>query len=198
MAVDALQIADQVEMDRTGLDALGAAGPDALVVAFGSALFGQAQVGLFLQQLARHFHIARHEQVAGHLQVGGDAMVEVGQFGQAFLREGQLVLDLLLRQLHQVLVDDVADMLQVGGEGQHVDIAAAFGFIQPMLGQFGEIQFDRLIQAVHRIVGLFHGLGQLGIVTGEYRHGVIQHARHGIAEPQRFACRGRQRHRRGF
>ena len=60
--------------------------------------------------------------------VGGDAVAGCHQ--QAVGGEDKLVLDLLGRELHQVLVDDVADMLEICIEGKDLDIATAFLFGQ--------------------------------------------------------------------
>ena len=83
-------------------------------------------VGLLGEQPARHRDVARREHVEGKPHVVHHAGMEVADFLQAFGREGVAVLDLLGGQFHQVLVDDVADMLEIGREGDDLDIALAF------------------------------------------------------------------------
>ena len=94
-------------------------------MAVGGKALELAERDLLLEQLAGHADIARDENIEGELQVLHQPRVHVADLPKALGRELQLVTDLLVRQLHQVLVDDVADMLEVGGEGDDVDGAAA-------------------------------------------------------------------------
>ena len=68
-------------------------------------------------------------------------------------REGVAVLDLLGGELHQVLVDDVADMLEVGGEGQDLDVALAFLLAELGARGLDQVELDRLVELVDRVVG---------------------------------------------
>src|SRR3546814_9072896 len=74
------------------------------------------------------------------------------QLGHALAREGGVVLDLLAGQLHQVLVDDVADVLEVGGEREDLHAAGALGGVQLLVVQPGEVELDGLVQAVDDVV----------------------------------------------
>src|SRR5215469_12106729 len=78
---------------------------------------GVAQRSLFRQQLARLVGVARHEHAEGDPQRVHRALVEGGELLGALGRELEAALDLLGRKLAQILVDDVAEMLEVDGEG---------------------------------------------------------------------------------
>ena len=74
------------------------------------------------------------EHPEGELQVVEDAPMEGLELGGPLARELVLVLDLLGGELHQVLVDDVADMLEVDGEGNDLHGAAPVGVVEALRG----------------------------------------------------------------
>src|ERR1017187_6172868 len=100
-------------MQRARFDALGAPVAQASEMAFGRREFGGAQRGFFGYQLSRNFDIAGHEDAESQLEVVEDFLMEGLQFCRTFLRENDLALDLLCREFHQILIDDIPDMLQV-------------------------------------------------------------------------------------
>ena len=111
----------------------------------------------------------------------------------AFGREGVAVPDLLGRELHQVLVDDVADMLEIGGEGQDLDVALAVLLAELVARGLDEVELDRLVEPVDGVVGRLDRLHRLGIVALEDVHRLAQHVGHAVAEIQRLAQRAAQR-----
>src|SRR3546814_14954143 len=78
--------------------------------------------------------------------------VQPPDFPEAVVGEVQPVLDLLGCQLHQALVNDVADMLEIRGEGHDVAAPAAVFLAERFAADFGEVQLDRLVPAVARVV----------------------------------------------
>ena len=72
-------------------------------------------------------------------------------------------------ELHQVLVDDVADMLEVGGEGQDLDVALAVLLAELGARGLDEVELDRLVEPVDRVVGGFDRLHRPGIVAARRR-----------------------------
>src|SRR5436190_18746205 len=60
--VDALEVAQDIEVQRAGLDALDAAASQALQMPLGSGALALAELHLLLQELARHLDVAGHEQ----------------------------------------------------------------------------------------------------------------------------------------
>src|SRR5215217_5890822 len=125
MAVDALEVADDVEMDGARLDGLGPAAAQAREVALGSILLEQPGRGLYRVEPARQAEVAGSEDIEGKPHRVLDARMEGADLAETLRRERHLLADLLGGELHQVLVDDVADVLEVRGESQDFDEAAA-------------------------------------------------------------------------
>ena len=86
-------------------------------------------------------------------RLSSSALVHVGDLRQAFLREGQPLLDLLGGDLAQALVEDVADVLEIDGEGKDVRAALGIGLAQAVLAaDGGQVQLHRVVQLVERVV----------------------------------------------
>jgi len=104
------------------------------------------------------------------------------------------VLDLFLGELDQVLVDDVADMLEVGGEGDDLHAAAAAGFAQHLLAaELHQVDLDRLVQLVDHVVALADLARELAVVGAEHGQRVAQHRFQRVAHAQGLARRGGKR-----
>ena len=162
-------------------------------MAVGGARFGFAQRRLLSHQAAGQRDVARGEDVQRQPQVLEHAGVESPQLGHALGREGIAVPDLLGGELHQVLVDDVADMLEVRREGQDLDIAPAVLLAEFVARDLDEVELDRLVELVDGVVGRLDRLHRLGIVALQDVDGLAQHVAHAIAEVQRLAQRAAQR-----
>lgn len=94
-------------------------------MAVGGAALGIAHRRLVGEELAGEHDVARREDVERQRQRRGDAVVEIADLGQPLRREGIALADLLLGELAQVLVDDVADMLEIGDQGDDLEQAPA-------------------------------------------------------------------------
>src|SRR5688500_4031332 len=114
MAVDALEVADDVEMDGARLDRFGPAAAQPREMALGRVLLEQPRRGLLRVEPARQRDVAGREHIEREPHRVLDARVEGADLGEALRRERVALADLLGGQLHQVLVDDVADMLEIG------------------------------------------------------------------------------------
>src|SRR5271163_5000629 len=110
--------------------------------------FGFSQLRLFTQQLTGTLNIARHEDAEGGLKTLADALVESGQLRRAFWRELIASLDFLDGELAQILVDDVADMFEVDSEGHDLHGAAALALVETVARELGDVELDRVVQAV--------------------------------------------------
>lgn len=91
------------------------------------------------------------QQTSGKIEIGQHVFMECAQLGQALIGKIQAALDLLVRQLHQVVVDDVADMLEIRREAQNFDVAGAFLGVKFRLTELGEIELDGFVPAVPAI-----------------------------------------------
>ena len=71
---------------------------------------------------------------------------------QPLRREAELQPHALGDELGDVLVDDVADMLEVDREGLHLAEPARFRFAQALARDRGDVALQRLVQAVDDVV----------------------------------------------
>src|ERR1700751_465665 len=150
--MDTFEIAQDIEMEGTRLYTFGPPIAQPGQMAFSVLMLGDTYLGLLLDQRASDTHVLVDEYTKGELQVFNDALVKHPEFSRSFLRELVLALDLLARQLHQILVDDVADMLKVDGEGDYFHGASPIPIIQALTGHFGDVEFYRLVQSIDDVV----------------------------------------------
>ena len=146
-------------------------------------------------QPARHGDVALHEDGERQAQALDGLGVQALDLGETCRREAQAAFDLLGRELHQVAVDDVADMLEIGGEGQDLDAAMALLGLELLLAEPRQIELDRLVQRVDRVVRRLDLLDQRRIAGLERIDRALQHGLHRVTEPQRLAGGTGQRHR---
>src|SRR5450759_3135326 len=117
MRVNSPQVAQHVEMQRGGFDRFGTALAQAVEMPFGGGELGIAQQRLLREKLARFIDVARHEDAERDPKRVHGSLVECRQFFGAFRRELKPALDLLGGELAQILVDDIAHVLEIDGEG---------------------------------------------------------------------------------
>ena len=89
------------------------------------------------EQLARFVDVARHEHAERDPQGVRGALVERRQFLGAFRRKLEPALDLLGGEFAQVLVDDVADMLEIDGEGNDFHRPLSLALVEAAARQLG-------------------------------------------------------------
>jgi hypothetical protein len=75
------------------------------------------------------------------------------------------LLDLLVLDVDQHALDDVADLLHVDGEADDVGPAAAFFLGQRLARDLGQVVLDRRIELVDGVVHLAQFFGQLEVVV---------------------------------
>ncbi len=110
-------------------------------------------------------------------------------------RKLEPALDLLGREFAQILVDDVADMLEVDGEGDDLHRPLSLALVETAAGQFCDIELDRLVEAVDAVVHLRDLVDQRAVVGHHRRHHLAQHDLDVVAHVQRLARGVRQRQR---
>src|ERR1700739_1822092 len=119
---------------------------------FGGGEFHVAQESLFCEQLAVFADIAGHKDPERNPQGIHRALVEGRKLFSAFLRELKPALDLLGRQFAQILVNDIADMLKVDGEGDYLHCPLSLTLVEAAAGEFSDIELDRLVQAIDTVL----------------------------------------------
>src|ERR1700722_483120 len=138
-------------------------------MAFRVPKLGETQLGLFLDQRASDTHVLVSENTKGKFQVFNNALVKHREFSRSFLRELVLVLDLLAGQLHQILVDDVANMFEVDGEGDYLHGASRIAIIKAFAGHFGDVKFYRFVQSIDDVVHARDFGRELAVVAHQCR-----------------------------
>src|SRR3954452_16625215 len=103
---------------------------------------------------------------------------------------------LLRRKLEQRLVDDVADVLEVGREQDEVEGAARLLLRERVAGQAREVKLDLLLEAVDRVVEALHRLAPLLAVVAEGEDGLAQHDLDHVGKPHDLARGAAERERR--
>src|ERR1700730_1172425 len=185
--MDAFKVAQNIEMKGTRLYAFGTAFTQPGQMAFCVSKLGDPQLGLFFDQRASNSHVLINKKTKGKLQVFNNALVKHCEFSRAVLRELVLVLDLLAGQLHQILVDDVSDMLEIDGEGDYLHGASPIPIVKAFAGYFGDVEFYRLVQSIDDVVHARDFGRELAVVAHQCRHRLSQHALDDITHVQCLA-----------
>src|ERR1700722_14051354 len=99
-------------MQRRGLDALRLSFAQSVQVPVGRFKLGLAHIGFFTNELLRRDDIAGHENSECGLESFANPLVKSTKLGRSFRRELITPLDLLRGEFAQILVDNIADMLE--------------------------------------------------------------------------------------
>src|SRR2546429_4966783 len=107
------------------------------------------------------------------------------------------LVELLARQLDEVLVDDVADVLEVADEGDEADLLARELGAHRLAPEAGQEELDLALEEVDLVVALLDLLEQRLVIGAKDGHGVAQHDLHHVGHAQRLA-RGLAQRERGL
>src|SRR5205823_13487715 len=116
-----------------------------------------------------------------------DALVEGGELLRTLAGELELALDLLAGKLGEVLVDDVADVLQVDAEGDNLHGPVALALVEAAARQLGDVELDRLIELVDHVVYARDLAGEGPVVGHKGAHDLAQHDLDMVAHAQGLA-----------
>src|SRR5690242_7637676 len=119
---DALEVGEHVEVDLGRLERLGQPAAQPRQVRVTQLALALPHHRTLVEHLLGQAAIVGREARDGPLQVLGDHAVELDQLRLPGLREAAALVELLARQLHEVLVDDVTDVLEVADEGDQRDL----------------------------------------------------------------------------
>src|SRR5215813_399048 len=195
VGADALQVGEDVQVDLRRLDRLGQAGPQAAEMGFAQVALALAHERALIQHLLRQGAVVRRKGGDRALEVLGHHPVELLDLGPAGVRESAGLVELLAPELHQVLVDDVADVLEIADHRDEPDLLA--GKVRPhrVAAQARQEQLDLALQKVDLVVALLDVLEQFVVAAGEDDGHVAQHPLHHVGHPQRLAGGLAQRQR---
>src|SRR6202047_4258543 len=115
---------------------------------FGRGELNIAQKSFFREKLASLIDLACNEDTERDAQGVHRSLVKCRQFVCTFRRKLESALDLFHRQFAQVLVDDIAHVLKIDGEGNDLHRPPSLAFIETSARKFGHIKLDRLVETV--------------------------------------------------
>ena len=113
-----------------------------------------AKVRLLLEQALGVAHVAVEEHAHRQAQVGEQPLVQVDDLGHAGLGEAAVLLDLLVLDVLEHALDDVADLLHVDRERDDVGPAPALLLRQRLARDLRQVELDRRIELVDGVVEL--------------------------------------------
>src|SRR5215510_12285448 len=154
VAADALEVGEDVEVDLGRLDGLREACAQAPEMGFAKLSLPHAHEGPLVQHLLRERTVVGGEGGDGALEVLGHEAVELEDLRPARLRKAARLIHLLARELHQVLVDDIADVLEVADERDQANLLARELRPHRVAAESGQEQLDLPLQEVHLVVAL--------------------------------------------
>src|SRR2546428_5706774 len=119
---DALEIREHVEMDLRRFERPREAQAKPAQMRLAQLALALPQDRTLVQHLLGQRAIVGGERRDGALQVLRHHAVELEDLGPAGVGEPERAIELLSRELHQVLVDDVADVLEIADHGDERDL----------------------------------------------------------------------------
>src|SRR5437870_408414 len=171
MRADALQVRQDVEVDLRRLDGLGEARPQPIEVRLAQVALALPDHRALVEDLLRQSAVVRGEGGDGPLEVLPDDRVELLDLHPARVGEPSSLVELLPRELHQVLVDDVADVLEIPDEGDQRDLFAREVRAHRLATEPGEEELDLPLEEVDLVVTPRDVLQELLVVAREdHRH----------------------------
>ncbi len=152
-----------------------------------------AEALLLGDQPARRADILEHQHRSGQMQVLEQLAVHLVDLREAVLRQAKVVLDALGGELHQVLVDDVARMFEVDGEGQDIRQPLGLLVVERLVIDRAQIAAHRAVEPVDHVVGAADRLDLAHVALVEEVLRAAQHRLDDIAHAQHLARGVRER-----
>ncbi|MPM44614.1 hypothetical protein SDC9_91293 [bioreactor metagenome] len=122
--------------------------------------------------------------------------MQLGDLGHACVRELAALLDLLVFDVDDHALDDVADLLHVDGEADDVRPALAFLFAQRLARDLGEVILDGRVQLIDLVIHLADAVCQHLVVLLNHVERAGEHGLHHVGLIERLARRARDGQRR--
>src|SRR5262245_14839921 len=187
VGADALEVRQDVQVDLRRLQRFGQPRPQPAQVRFTQLTLAGPHERPLVQHLASQRPVVGGERRDRSLQVLGDQAVELLDLGPAGLREPAALIVLLPGQLHQVLVDDVADVLEVADEGDHADLLAGELRAHRLPPQPGQEELDLALHEIELVVALLDLLDEREVVRAERGQRIAQHPLRDVGHAQGLA-----------
>src|SRR5256885_4555321 len=164
---DPLEVRQDVEMNLRRLDGLGEARPEPLEVQLAQVALALPDERALVEHVLRQRAIARGERGDRALEVLRDQRVELLDLRPAGLGEVPALVELLPPELHQVLVDDVADVLEVADDRDQTDLLAREVRPHRVAAEARQEELDLALEKVHLVVASLDVLQELLVLARE-------------------------------
>src|SRR2546428_13513211 len=184
---DALQVRQDIQVDLRRLDGLGEAGAQPSEVGLAQIPLAVPDHRALVEDFLRQAAVVGGEGGDGPLEVLPDQSVELLDLRPARVGEPPSLVELLPGELHQVLVDDVTDVLEVADEGDQRDLLAREVRAHRRATEAGEGELDLALAEVGLVVAPRHLLAELpGVAREDHRH-LAEHRLPHVRPPERLA-----------
>src|SRR6185369_6893610 len=173
--VDAAHVADDVQVQRAGLDGLHGLAREPVQVRVMIAALEVAEAFLLHEQVLRALEIAVQEDRHAEPKVHDEPLVQLLDLLHARLGERQAVRDLLVAQVLHDALENVAHVLEVDGKRDDLGPAPAVLLLQHLLADLREVELHRGVEAIHVVVELDHLLGEHRVVGADHLQHAVEH-----------------------
>ena len=120
-------------------------------------------------------------------QVGNQTSVKVANFFHARSGEAASLVDLLVLEVGDDALDDIADLLHVDRKRDDVGPAATLFLLQRLAADLGQVELDRRVKVIDDVVHLAQALREGTVVGPEHGQHAGQHLLDHVADPHRLA-----------
>src|SRR5438093_10225808 len=186
---DAFQVCQDIQVDLRRLDGLGEAGAQPSEVGLAQIPLAVPDHGALVEDFLRQAAVVGGEGGDGPLEVLSDQSVELLDLRPARVGEPPSLIELLPAELHQVLVDDVADVLEVADERNQRDLLAREVRAHRLAPEPGEEELDLPLEEVDLVVAPRDVLQELRVIAPEHDRHVAEHSLHHVGHSERLAGR---------
>jgi hypothetical protein len=150
--IDALEVGDEVEVERRSLDAFERIAGKAPEVRVRIRPLEVAEQHLLREELLCTLQVPVQEHAHAQPQVGDEPGVQVADLRHARVGEAPVLADLLVDDVGEHALDDVAHLLEVDRERDDVGPAPAFLLVERLARDLGEVEFDGGVEVVDDVV----------------------------------------------
>ena len=174
-------------MDARGVDRFTQALVQPLDVRGAELALHRVHDGLVPDHFVRNLAIAGRERAHRELEVLDHLRVQIRDLVPALRGENVIAPDLLFGELHEVLVDDIADLLEIHDHEDERGLALRLLLGERMLPQLHEVLLDVLLEPVDEVVARDDLAHERDVVAFEYDSGLAERLKDDVTHAEDFA-----------
>ena len=120
------------------------------------------------EQFLRAFQVAVQEDAHAQPEIGDQPRVQVANLRHPGVGKAPVLGDLLVLEIVEHALDDVADLLEIDRERYDVRPAPAFLFVERLARDLRQVELDSRVEVVDHVVLLAQPFGQRAVVGLEH------------------------------